>query len=50
MDRKDIEDLRAALLKTQALVLCLETRIDAMASEIDMIKRENHVERYASSF
>lgn len=50
MDRKDIEDMRAALLKTQALVICPESRLTKAEEEIETIKRENNVEKFAASF
>lgn len=49
-NEKMVDDLRAALLKTQALALCLESRLTKAEEEIESIKRENHVEKYASSF
>jgi hypothetical protein len=46
----DYEQLKAALLKTQALAIRLEARLIKAEEEIETLKREAHVEKYASSF
>ncbi len=50
MNLKDLEDYRVALLKTQALALCLETRLEKAEEEIEKLKTEAVVEKYADSF
>jgi len=42
---KIIDDLRAALLKTQALALCLESRLTKAEEEIEAVLAKHEVEK-----
>lgn len=45
-----LEDIRKALLKTQAEVLRLQARLEKAEEKIEQLEKENNVEKYASSF